>query len=181
MFCLSGMQVRLLNHLCGDNLRDAQVITWFQFWLDLHAPFGLGNVGIDSHITVNNNYEDEAGNYLYEEINPAHQELDLSPSNLTQSGADNVETSDIPVSDIDLGNSPGLKESASVEDSEVELSRTSRRRRRKINHKYAVQHEDTSSENEERPHLLRRRGQKTPTENRNESDEDFELPGPSGI
>lgn len=182
IFCLSGIQVRLVNLPRGENLRDARISRSLQSWLESYLPNGYNAdfVYLYNRVTVDINFEDQADNDINDEI-PASPGVDPSPRVSGHSGAERVETSDIPISENELTNSPVHNVPVSADDSEVELPRTPRRRMKKRNRKCAVQHRDSSSENEENPRpLKRRRRQKSQAETRGFSDKDCQRPGQSG-
>lgn len=180
IFCLSGIQIRLINLPRGENIRDARISRSLQSWLESYLPHGVGTdfVYLYNRVTIDINFESEAGNNLNQANDPGSPAVDPSSRVSGQSGAGNAETSDITISDSDNENDPVLNEGVSAEESEVELPRTSRRRMRKVNRKCAVQHtQDTSSENEEHARPLKRRRQRGPAVN--VTAENSELPTPS--
>lgn len=182
ILCLSGIQVRLVNLPRGENIRDAQISRSLQSWLETYLPNGYNAdfVYLYNRVTVDIHFEAQTGININDENDPASPGVDPSPRVSGHSGAQRVETSDIPISDNERANSQVQHPGISADDSEVDLPRTPRRRMKKRNRKCSDQHRDSSSENEEHPRPLKRRRQKSPAETRGFSDEDSELPGQSG-
>lgn len=176
MFSPSGIQVRLHNYPRGENAQDAELLSWFEFWLDLHIPFGVGILINDNHLTIDNNDEAVANNILNAEDHPVSPQRDPSPRVL-----DNLEPAGVPISANDLENHPALNYGFNAEDYDEELSITSRRRMRKRKYRHAVRHRDTSSENERsRPLRRRKRRQKSSKSQNREISNGDSPPGPSG-
>lgn len=180
IFCLSGIQVRLVNLPRGENIRDARISRSLQSWLESYLPNGYNAdfVYLYNRVTVDINFEDQADNDINDENDPSSPGVDPSPRVSGHSGAERVETSDIPISDNELANNPVQNVGISADESEVQLPRTPRRRMKKRNRKCVVQRNDSSSENEEHPRpLRRRRRQKGPAETRDFPDQDSKPPG----
>lgn len=183
IFCLSGIQVRLVNLPRGENIRDARISRSLQSWLESYLPNGYNAdfVYLYNRVTVDINFEDQADNDINDEHDPSSPGVDPSPRVSGHSGIERVETSDIPISDNVLANNPVQNVGVSADDSEAELPRTPRRKMKKRNRRCVVQRRDSSSENEEHPRpLRRRRRQKSPAEMRDFSNEDSLLPGHAG-
>lgn len=183
IFCLSGIQIRLVNLPRGENIRDAQISRSLQSWLESYLPNGYNAdfVYLYNRVTVDINFGDQADIDINDENDPASPGVDPSPRVSGNSGIERVETSDIPIADNELANNSVQNVGVSADDSEAELPRTPRRKMKKRNRKCAVQRRDSSSENEEHPRpLRRRRRQKSPAETRDFSDEDSALPGHTG-
>lgn len=187
IFCVSGIQVRLVNLPRGENIRDARITRSLQSWLESYLPNGYNAdfVYLYNRVTVDINFEDQADNNINDDNDPASPRVDPSPRVSGYSAAERIETSDIPISDNEHANSLVQNVGISIDDSEVELPRTPRRRMKKRNRKCTVQRSDSSSENENHPYRLRRRKrrrrrQKSLTETQGLSDEDAKPPGQSG-
>lgn len=159
IFCLPGIQVRLVNLPRGENIRDARITRSLQSWLESYLPNGYNAdfVYLHNRISVDINFEDQADNDVNDENDLASAGVDPSPRVSGHSGAERVETSDVPVCDHDPANNSGQNGAVNAADSEVERLRTPRRRMKKRSRKCAVQPGDSSSENEKQPRPSKRR------------------------
>lgn len=164
-FCLSDVVITLRNYPRGESSRDVTVLNIVR--LVLQTEFS--DVRFDSPLIYNNlivpditirqtaiNGPEVAGHSSTERRNQAETSTETTNK----------------ISDVDEEDCSVPQASATVEDSEEEPARPSRRRRKR-KHKAAARYLDSSSENERHSHPLKRRGkQKHSVQNR-----DSELPG----